>query len=605
MLAPETRTLLTDSLRPPDGYRVDIAVATSYSLDLAALLLAPMSFALQETDHNNFDAVDQIALLEALRRYAGRTTLFVQAGGIHPPGSFSVLMQLLEGSVVQVRPSVPGRIFHPKVWVLRFCDVGGHYLHRVLVLSRNLTFDRSWDTLLQLDESETDTESALEVEPLVRFVRELPRLAVDVVDHERQTQIDDLSATLERARFSLPADFTGGRFLPFGVGAAPWSFPTDAKRALLISPFLDVGSVKKWVSGLPRAIVLSRPESFDRVSAAGFDDAHETWTLQRPAEVEVGDDSPRVIPVTSEWATVRDGLHAKTFVFEQGKETTVVTGSANLTTAAFGGNVEFSVELSGPTSRCGIDATWSGSVESPGLVRLAERYTPAAFDAEAESRADLEMLIDSYHRELAANPPTATITAGEDDTVTVSMSLAEQTPSSPGETFIRPASLQTIRARLISNDISWSAQSRRDVTPFFVVDTSVERGGITVKGAAVVVARLAGDVGDRRSATMAEILRNANDVLRYLALLLADPRLDMAAAVGNLGSGPGFRGRGGFTDLVVLEPLIRASIRDDGAVDRVASLLEELTRVPEGRDLLPEGFSEIWEAIDTARRSTR
>jgi hypothetical protein len=30
MLAPETRTLLTDGLRPPDGFRVDVAVATTY-----------------------------------------------------------------------------------------------------------------------------------------------------------------------------------------------------------------------------------------------------------------------------------------------------------------------------------------------------------------------------------------------------------------------------------------------------------------------------------------------------------------------------------------------------------------------------------------------
>lgn len=31
-LTPETRVMLTDALRPPAGYRVDVAVGTTYSL---------------------------------------------------------------------------------------------------------------------------------------------------------------------------------------------------------------------------------------------------------------------------------------------------------------------------------------------------------------------------------------------------------------------------------------------------------------------------------------------------------------------------------------------------------------------------------------------
>src|SRR5699024_12716825 len=52
-LTPETRVLLTHALRPPAGHHVATAVGTTYSLDLTALLLAPMSFAL-------FDQYDQI-----------------------------------------------------------------------------------------------------------------------------------------------------------------------------------------------------------------------------------------------------------------------------------------------------------------------------------------------------------------------------------------------------------------------------------------------------------------------------------------------------------------------------------------------------------------
>ena len=69
--------MLTDALRPPAGYRVDVAVGTTYSLNLTALLLAPLSFALfDQGSADELGAVDPIRLLEAVRRYADRTTVF-------------------------------------------------------------------------------------------------------------------------------------------------------------------------------------------------------------------------------------------------------------------------------------------------------------------------------------------------------------------------------------------------------------------------------------------------------------------------------------------------------------------------------------------------
>jgi hypothetical protein len=44
VLAPKDRTLLLESLRPPPGFRLDAAVSTTYSLDLMALLVAPLAF---------------------------------------------------------------------------------------------------------------------------------------------------------------------------------------------------------------------------------------------------------------------------------------------------------------------------------------------------------------------------------------------------------------------------------------------------------------------------------------------------------------------------------------------------------------------------------
>lgn len=186
MLAPETRVMLTDALRPPDGYRVDVAVATTYSLDLTALLLAPLSFALfDQPSDGEITRVDPIRLLEAVRRHSEHTTVFCQAGAIAVPSSYRSILTFIEDSVREVMPPNEGRVFHPKIWALRFRDGVGSHLHRFLCLSRNLTFDRSWDTALRLDE-DPEGEARVDSQPLADFLSALPGLAVQKLSDERR-----------------------------------------------------------------------------------------------------------------------------------------------------------------------------------------------------------------------------------------------------------------------------------------------------------------------------------------------------------------------------------------------------------------------------------
>ena len=66
MLEPQSRTLLLDALKPPPERQLDFAVGTTFTLDLVALLAAPLAFAL--LDRSGPDgkvSADPIALLEA------------------------------------------------------------------------------------------------------------------------------------------------------------------------------------------------------------------------------------------------------------------------------------------------------------------------------------------------------------------------------------------------------------------------------------------------------------------------------------------------------------------------------------------------------------
>ena len=157
MLEPDTSVLLTDALRPPPGHEVDVAVTTTFSLNLTAMLIAPMTFAFAEMDDSHrIDDRDPAQLLDAVQRFMGRTTVFCQAAGIHVPASHSRIHTFLEGSLHEVEPPTENALFHPKLWAIRYRRPhDGALFHRVVVGSRNLTLDNSWDTALVLDEAPT------------------------------------------------------------------------------------------------------------------------------------------------------------------------------------------------------------------------------------------------------------------------------------------------------------------------------------------------------------------------------------------------------------------------------------------------------------------
>jgi hypothetical protein len=601
MLRPETRTLLSDALRPPLGFQVDLAVATTYSLDLTAMLLAPMTFALHDDDVSDLDTVDPIKLLEAVRRYADLTTVFAQAGAIAVPSSYRRILTFAEECVHEV--SSPRGLFHPKTWTIRFSDGEGAFLHRLLCLSRNLTFDRSWDTVLVLDQAESSEAATASAGPLVAFLRELPGLCVRPLPTQRAQDLKSLEGTLAGVRFAAPPDFTAVSLLPLGFS---WSEPfpqPSGGRAAVISPFLDVTTARKLQTLSTATVLLTRPETADRLGAAALDQA-EVHVLQRAAEIEIGADPGE--PETAAFEhPVAEGLHAKTYVFEDGKQTTVVTGSANATQAGTKRNVEFEVVLTGPTAKVGVDSMWEGTDEAPGLVRLCQRYSPAE---DAEGAADNEEMtreVEAFHAELARGVITATVSTTGDGRYSLELALPDL--PSPGTTTVWPVTTPqaTWSRRLGRDELRWAPLGLATITPFYVVSTTAGIGTARCTVTCVLTADLIGDPPERRRDALGDILQNQADVLRYLAFLLGDPTL-ISGATADSGEGWMFGDlpSGSRQDIVLFEPLIRAMAQGSSALGRVRALYDDLVLLPNGNELLPEGWDALWQAVWTAH-STR
>ena len=264
MLEPDDRHTLLDALRPPSGFVLDRAVGTTFTLDLQALMTAPVSFALFDVDTAEDGSATQTGLLDAIRRNAGRMDVFCQAGEIGLPATFRPLVAYVEEVVHEVTPPAKGFIFHPKVWAIRFRSPGGELTYRLLCLSRNLTFDRSWDTVLRLDGSPARRTRALTSRnrPLSKFVQCLPQLAVKSLDVARIEAIHTLADELLGVEFELPAGFSELEFWPLGIpGFAKWPFAMDGwthTRLLVISPFLYGGLLERLSASRERDVLVSR-----------------------------------------------------------------------------------------------------------------------------------------------------------------------------------------------------------------------------------------------------------------------------------------------------------------------------------------------------------
>src|SRR3954466_1465246 len=138
VLPPDARLVLTEALRPPPGAQLHRAVALTFTLDLDSALLVPLAFAGQALR----EAAEPLSVMRAVRRCADRVDIFFQAGQVRVPATASDLHAFLEPMVHAVRQPRPGRLFHPKLWAVRYVDAdGAPTILRLLVLSRNLTAD--------------------------------------------------------------------------------------------------------------------------------------------------------------------------------------------------------------------------------------------------------------------------------------------------------------------------------------------------------------------------------------------------------------------------------------------------------------------------------
>lgn len=587
------RELLLDAVRPPPGMTLDAAVGTTFTLDLLALLAIPVAIAFRRPDEPASGEEERIDVIESVRQSADRTLIFCQTGLISVPRRYRPAFVWTEDSVVEVGRPKKGRLFHPKVWVFRFSDGAGAVQHRVLVLSRNLTFDRSWDAMVRLDE-DSQANPSMDMAGLVRFLKNLPILAKTPLDARQTVLLTDLTSSVAGARLALPPGFGKGEFWPLGgTSSKSWPFATTCDNSLAVSPFLGPAATKRFAqSGAKWSGLVSRAAGLRDVHAALTDvNAYELKSTAVSAELselpdsEDGDTSAKNVAEGTPLSL--RGLHAKMYVQDTGAKASMWVGSANLTEAAFHGNVELLVRLDGDSSTMGVDQLM-GFGETDRLDHLVTGYVGDTPEV-AESEEGLDLL-DHLAIDLGeAVFVTAVVpSSAEQYDLTVAVSGLPELPTDV-EMRVRPMTLPRHFLELIDGTAAWTNLTLTRLTPFVVVRLS--SGAKTRQF--VVRSLIEGDPPHRRSAVLAACIQNREDFLKYLATLLGyDSSMVQEPGVGSGGGWvPGIRADR------ILEDLLTTAAREPKRLQFLDGLLTELGKSPQGADVVPEEFIAVWKSV--------
>ncbi len=406
---------MLEALRPPSGWVTDVALGTTYSLELSVALAALVALAGTARETSEYGLHSAVRALQTL---SGRVRILAQQGRIQAPPKNNKLVHLLDQIVRPIAFDERVKSFHPKTWLVRWKhehDDNVPARWALLVGSRNLTSSQDWDLGVVLEGEEGGKGTSLP-----RVSEYVSWLLGEADDEAFGGKVwDKLAAVNWRGpKLDIDFGFHGEREIAWKNTALTKLATDGAKRVLLISPFLDLEAVgtaerelrvqRPW-DDTPRRLVAGRP---DLEYAARTKTGPEL--LKRMGDVRCLAPSRHGLS-SAEGETATDvnpdeapnamdfGLHAKAVVVWHGKnDVSVLLGSANLTGRGWKGiNAEAWVKLRGRTDVGESLWSWSQQVASTFEASQVEALTP-----EEETRVALENALDGLRALVATTPMT-------------------------------------------------------------------------------------------------------------------------------------------------------------------------------------------------------
>lgn len=594
-------------LTPPCGFRLDLAVGTTYSLDLDALLGAAIALGFsEETDSDLLNS--PIFLLEALRSTGDRIALFCEGGQIHLPKKTRPLYALLDKVVFQITAAKNANdkfypSFHPKMWMLRYVpETGSTSLcrYRFVVLSRNLTFDRNWDVAFAM-EGEESSEEVVQNAPLIAFLAYLQHALPG--DAGKAEKIAGMRGELRHIRFRTDIkEFYDFEFIPTGIPDSDGhmrsitgcplfrEYGTETPKAdldelFVMSPFLSKKVIRYLSSRAVRKTLVTRSASLEELSA-------EDCTFRIYIMKDDVVDGESFVSEEGEEPQKQD-IHAKVYMTRRRSDTDLYVGSLNASDKAIRQNVEFMIRLKAKNRHLNLDrleeSLFGKNGEDAGspFQSFTLEDCPAPPD-DPEDSSELERVIKKF---LRSQPDACAVQEGGSYALCLLVNFEE----TKYRIFIRPLlSADTDEAPLAPH-MQFQELRAADLSEFYAIRAADENGEVR----RIVKIPTHGIPADRDSSVIAGVVRDRESFYRYIAFLLGeDPILSsLEAEVYGQRNSNGRNQAGTPKNPPLYEKMLQAAAMPDAKekfaeIDRVTGALS--------KDVVPDGFRELCETFKKA-----
>jgi hypothetical protein len=581
------RLTYAELLVPPDGYELIQAVGTTYSMDLFALLAIPVAMFYNRSLDGNY-MQNRYDILDAIRKSKERVTVFCQRGKIHKPDSYSNLLAFVEDCIVEILPSDEFASFHPKIWVLRF-EKKKQVYYRLAVLSRNLTFDRSWDIscFAEGKPGTKPTEGGLKLEKFMRYLY----MSGDKVPDKKFLR--DLS----RISFDLPEVFENSAIFPMvGSGAVNGlSYPLADRRyqeLIVVSPFVDDQTLLHLKDVHGQVTLFSRGDELDKLNETSLEGitAYAFNHSIRDGEHSLDNEDQ---------TSLHQDLHAKIFIGKNKGVTDWLIGSANCTNAAITRNTEFLIEFSGKNHAADLTTINTMLTDPQHRVFLPYKRLYSAVD---ETNGSIERLIRRINYKLCAAVFEGLIRERTDQQnfdLEIGADLREIASHQDIQLFASLLHQQNDKALELlageENTVIFQNIALTKLSNFLAIEIQVDEVSVC---RLVIKIKIGNMPGERDDVIFNELISSKKSFYRYLQFLLSPDEFDGLADIID-DSDIGTTGKDQASNALensppIYEHLLLAASRSPSKLREINHIMHRLERL---NSEIIEEFKPIWEVF--------
>lgn len=329
-----------DALTPAPGWETDLALFSSYSVDLVAVAAIVVALAGEGDDH---ERLQNAPLARACERMRDRFRVVCQAGRVAAPGSGTSTLVIADRWIREVPHNGNERSWHAKLALVRYRSIeapDNEAEWRLWIGSRNLTRDTSWDSALTAlgrvsRTSDSIDQSVARTGAVLAAKAELPGWSTTDVEDELRSLHWEWPEDMEVVSFAMWPDAQSATGFP--------RTPRGLSHVVAVSPFVN-GSVSRnlsrWGRQSTKRQLLTTPATMAALAAqrgdplVGFSSLHQ---LDMPAGAEGTDADLQDETGDDQMVEVHRGLHAKLLWARSPKGDELWLGSANLTERAWDG----------------------------------------------------------------------------------------------------------------------------------------------------------------------------------------------------------------------------------------------------------------------------